>query len=168
MLGCDSLSDFNKSFSGSIIAGSFVRSCFAENLKADLRFDPAKAQGSTQPLPDLERNWLTLSTRDDPPEEVLSAPLEPIASLGNDTLIDFDFPGPKRLRNYMLTTRPKQGPLAGRDVLVVVSLLANKQVELRVIGRGEETTARCVGGGPEEPDDGTLHIHEYYGFFRLK
>jgi hypothetical protein len=138
-----------------------------------MRPAPAHAAGSLEGVPDSQRSWLTLRTPHEPSELVLDAALEPISLLSNDTLADFDFPGPKRLRNYLLVARPSAGPLAGRDALVVVSLLASKRVELRVIARGEITEEPCVDeSAPEQGDAGAVasgpKAREYYGFFRLR
>lgn len=169
--GCDSLSEYRGDFAGSIVAGTFVRSCFGDTTSAELRFDPAQALGPVEGVPDSQRNWLTLKATSDgqPDEVVFDAPLEPITLLANDTLADFDFPGPKRLRSFMLMARPEAGALAGRDAFVVVSLLADKRIELRVIARGETTSEPCPGeseasgDAPAEPK-----VREYYGFWRLK
>lgn len=167
-LGCDSLSEYRGTFKGSIVSGSFVRSCFQESTSAELRFDPAHAVGSLEGVPDSERSWLTL--RGGEPAQVLfDAPLEPVTLLSNDTLADFDFPGPKRLRNFMLVARPKAGPLAGRDALIVISLLADKRIELRVMARGDETVEPCPGDLEPLADTAPEpKVREYYGFWRLK
>jgi len=172
-LGCDSLSEYRGSFQGSITSGSFVRSCFQDTTRATLRFDPAHVVGSLDGVPVSERSWLTLQVpgKDDLPDEVVfDAPLEPISLLSNDTLADFDFPGPKRLRSFMLVARPEAGALAGRDALVVISLLADKRIELRVIARGEASDKTCPGENSTLADDApaTPRIREYYGFWRLK
>jgi hypothetical protein len=166
LLGCDSLSEFRGSFGGRIVSGSFVRSCFEDEIEAQLVFDPTQAAGPVDGVPPEDRNRITIKS--DTQMVFDETLLEPIGLLANDTLADFDFPGQKRLRNFMLVARPDAGPLAGRDALVVVSLLATKRIELRVIARGGETDEPCpdqsgADGGPPEPG-----IREYFGLFRMK
>jgi hypothetical protein len=167
--GCDSLSEFKGTFSGGVVEGSFVRSCFAADTQATLTFDANTAVGNPADIPpDQQRNWLTL-TEQESGEVVFDARLDPIDPLSSDTLADFDFPGPKRLRNFMLMARPMEGPLAGRDALVVISLLANKHVELRVIARGDPGDPACEDD--DEPDGGTAddtYPTQYFGLFKLK
>lgn len=163
--GCDSLSEFGGKFSGSIVEGSFVRACFAPDTQAELRFAPAHAVGSTADLPDEERNWLTLRDEDD---VVFDAPLEPIYTLASDALADFDFPGQRRLRNYMLLARSRVGPLASHEAVVIVSLLATKKIELRVMARGDEQDDYCVMHTEDDSKDGQApRFPEYFGLFKL-
>jgi hypothetical protein len=166
--GCDSLSEFKGTFSGAVVQGSFVRSCFAAETSAKLRFFPSAAVVRSTDMKDEERNWLTLTNKEDD-SIVFDAALDPIEALSSDTLADFDFPGQKRLRNFMLLGRSEVGPLAGRDALVVVSLLADKHVEVRVIGRGADDDPPCS----REDADGDAGVPparapEYYGLFKLK
>ena len=112
-VACDSLSEFGGTFKGSIVKGSFVRNCFGDEWTAALRFNAATAVGSTRGLSDADRNWLTLRDKDE--NVVFESALEPIYPITADTLADFDFPGQKRLRNYMLLARSSTGPLAERE-----------------------------------------------------
>jgi hypothetical protein len=165
-LGCDSLSEFKGTFSGSVVEGSFVRSCFSAGTSAELTFNPGYAAGSVAEVPENERNWLTL--RSEQGDVVFDAPLDPVEALSSDTLADFDFPGQKRLRNFMLMARSSEGPLAGRDALVVVSLLATKKVELRVIARGGDGEPHCSDEASPDAGASSEHPPEYYGLFKLK
>lgn len=172
-VGCDDLADFRGNFDGSIVKGNFVRSCFAEETRAKLHFNAAYATGDVSVLPESERNWL--STTDGTFDRTV---LEPISKLEDDQLSLFTFPGPKRLKNYLLLARPKEGPLAQRDALIVVSLLDEENIELRVIGRTSDTSQACAveadAGESVDPDAGTQPAgmasgaREYFGFFRLK
>lgn len=162
---CDSLSEFKGTFSGPVVKGSFVRSCFSAETRAQLTFHPSSAVSRAAIRSEDQRNWLTLSVQD---EVVFDAALDPIEALASDTLADFDYPGQKRLRNFMLLARSEQGPLAGRDVLVVVSLLADKQIEVRVIGRGADGTPSCSDDERTDADAGAQAAPEYYGLFKLK
>ena len=158
--GCGDLKEFRGQYDGVIVEGNFVRSCFAADTRVTLRFDPEEAL----PRPDAassERN--TISTSD---LTFQDTPLEPIASLPHDPLSQFDFPGPQRLRNYILLARPQSGPLAGRDAFVVISLLASEGLEVRIIARALDGTA-CS----RDADAGTTPSAapaEYFGLFRLK
>jgi hypothetical protein len=166
-MACDSLSDFGGVFDGPIVQGSFVRSCFGDKITAELRFSPSHAVGSTIELDDEQRNWLTLR---DGGEKIFDAPLEPIYAITADSLADFDFPGQKRQRNYMLMARSSLGPLAGIDSTVVVSLLATKKIELRVIARAAEDDPNCTAESESLDADGGVdgpRYPEYYGLFKL-
>jgi hypothetical protein len=163
--GCDNLSEFGGTFSGGIVEGSFVRACFAPDTRAELRFTPAHAVGSTADLPDKERNWLILRDESD---VVFDAPLEPIYTLASDALADFDFPGQKRLRNYMLLARSSVGPLVDHEAVVVISLLATKKIELRVMARGDEEDMYCVVDSDDDATGNqTPRFPEYFGLFKL-
>ena len=170
-LACDSLSDFGGEFKGDIVQGSFVRSCFGGEVKAKLRFSPSHAVGSTRDLGDDQRNWLTLYDEEqDPKVTVFDAPLEPIYAITADSLADFDVPGQKRQRNYMLMARSTVGPLAGVDATVVVSLLATKKIELRVIARAADDDPDCVVESDGDDADAGVdapRYPEYYGLFKL-
>ncbi len=165
---CDDLSDYKGSFSGDIVQGNFVRSCFRSSTRAVLRFDPEYAVAPVDDVKSSELNRLT--TDDGTFDKTL---LEPIAALPHDQLSEFDFPGPHRLRNFMLLARPQKGPLAGRDAMVVVSLLENGHLELRIMARTESTEVACPT--ESEGDAGALpegvaaaRPREYFGVFVLK
>lgn len=162
LVGCDDLKDFRGQYSGLIVEGNFVRSCFGPGTRADLSFDPDQAiagAGATGLPPN------TLSTSDG---TFNATPLEPIGGLPHDPLSQLDFPGPDRLRNYLLIARPTSGALAGRDALVVISLLASESVEIRIIARTADGQVPCdAGEGTSESVDPATP-HEYFGLFRLK
>lgn len=167
---CGDLKDFRGTYEGPIVKGSFVRSCFADTTSATLYFDPEQAVAHDAGFTAMPN---TLSTSDSMTGEMVfqNTVLEPVRSLESDHLSLLDFPGPERLRSYVLLARPTQGPLAGRDAFVVVSLLASEDVELRVLARTADATAACaaaaadgaVPGGPPEASG----PHEYFGLFRL-
>ncbi len=171
---CDDLKDFRGSYQGEIVEGNFVRSCFGPRTQAFLRFDPDKAVAPLGALPPAEMN--TLRTDDGTFADTV---LEPIDHLPHDQLSQLDFPGPQRLRNFMLLARPDSGPLSGRDALVVISLLASESVELRVIARSADGATFCPGkpeasGAGDAGDAGdasepiTNGRYEYFGLWRLK
>ena len=157
---CGDLRDFRGTYRAEIVEGNFVRSCFRSGTRATLRFDPDQAvvgrdAGASTP------NTLTI---DDGTFQ--DTPLEPIRSLPHDPLSQLDFPGPQRLRSYMLLARPSTGPLAGRDALVVISLLASEGLEVRVIARSADGAAGC----PDEPEGAAPDPgarREYFGLFRM-
>jgi len=163
-LACGDLEDFGGTYGGPIVKGSFVRSCFSDTTQATLVFEPDRAL----PRDDgLQGTPNTLSTSDGVFQQT---PLEPIRSLSNDHLSLLDFPGPQRLRNYLLLARPSEGPLAGRDAVVVVSLLASEDVEVRVMARTADGTAACAASpdGTEIAPPTEGGAREYFGFFRMK
>ena len=122
--------------------------------------------GRLADIPEGELNRITIMSKTQ--TVFYETLLEPIGLLSNDTLADFDFPGQKRLRNFMLVARPDVGPLAGHDALVVVSLLASKKVELRVMGRGEVTDEPCPTEVVEDGGVPPTKSREYFGLFRMK
>ncbi|MFT3923578.1 MAG: hypothetical protein QM778_13690 [Myxococcales bacterium] len=166
--GCDDLSAFRGEFKLAIVKGNFVRSCFAATTEATVSFDPAYATGDVEIDAGGAPNWLT--TNDGTFNHTR---LEPVRKLADDYLSQFDFPGPQRLRNYIMLARPDSGPLADRDVFVVVSLLDEKKVEVRVIGRTGDSTQPCAidsdadaGAQDAGPAVGTVGPREYFGIFR--
>jgi hypothetical protein len=166
LVACDDLKDFRGSYSGQIIGGEFVRSCFDQSTKLTLRFDPNLAvvrEDVMSPLPN------TITTDDGTFDDTM---LEPLQNLVQDPLGELTFPGPQRLRNYILLARPSTGPLAGRDAMVVVSLLASESVEVRVIARPADGVTSCPadlepqdGGAEHEPQ---LPRREYFGLWRMR
>jgi hypothetical protein len=167
--GCDDLSDYSGDFEGSIVRGNFVRRCFPATTRAELSFDPELAVAPVDPSKPSKLNRLT--TTDGTFNQTL---LEPIAALPHDQLSELDFPGPSRLRNFILLARPTSGPLVGHDATVVVSLLENRQVELRVIARTATTHISCPteseDSAESEPalDTQNERPREYFGVFILK
>jgi hypothetical protein len=157
LLGCDAVTDFSgRSYEGAIVPGGFVRSCFGDGVTASVELDPkllSLAGASSTPS--------TLSTDDG---VFNRTPLVAFPVLVNDNLSQLDFPGAERLRNYLLTARPESGPLAGRDAIVVVSLLDNQRIELRVLARSLDGSADCATAS--EDDDATPR--QYFGVFTLR
>ncbi|MDQ3037306.1 MAG: hypothetical protein M3Y87_33235 [Myxococcota bacterium] len=139
LAGCDDLSRFatdgDAVYRGTVVgdeADSFVRRGFAPGTVMELEFDP---RSSDVPQPG------SLTTSPDPitGERVFDAtPLESIPPLQHDLLSEYEFPGGGRVQNYLYVARPVAGPLAGRDVMIFLSLLDDGSAEIRVIaGTGE-------------------------------
>ena len=163
---CDDFKQFRGTYEGEIVEGNFVRSCFASRTEASLSFDPDQAVAPLGAVASTQPN--TLTTNDGTFQQTA---LEPISNLPHDPLSELDFPGPQRLRNFMLLARPETGPLAGRDALVVISLLANEAVEVRVIARSSDGATTCPGA--EDAEDAgtplpTSGRREYFGFWRME
>jgi hypothetical protein len=167
-LGCDDLKEFEGTRSNVIVGGNFVRSCFKERTELTLTFDPSLISTSAEVDAGLPPN--TISTDDG---TFQNTRLEAISRLPHDPLSELDFPGPQRLRNYVLLARPDSGPLAGRDALVVVSLLASDTVEVRVIARSADGVTSCpsdveaADAGPVVPL-ASVSRREYFGLWRLR
>lgn len=145
--GCDDLSRFatdgDAVLRGTVVGvepDSFVRRGFAPATVMELDFDPLM---SAVPAPG------SITTSPDPisRERVFDAtPIESIAALQHDLLSQYDFPGGGRVQNYLYVARPTSGPLAGRDVMIFLSLLDDAGAEVRVIaGTGDEARGDHFG-----------------------
>lgn len=147
--GCDSYDRFRTGgdrgvFRGTVLGegeASFIRRGFAAGTVLELSFDPAAIERPTV-------GTLTTIAPDD--TRVLDAvPLESITPLSHDLLSELTFPGAGRLETFLLLARPTTGRLAGRDVMVFLSLLDTGDVEVRVIaGTGDEARGDVFGVFP--------------------
>lgn len=164
-LACGDLRDFGGVYQGSIVEGSFVRSCFPDKARALLRFDPELAVAGDAGAGALP-NTLTVTQPEGEPF-FQDTVLEPITGLQSDQLSRLDFPGPQRLRSYVLLARPLAGPLAGRDAFVVVSLLASEDIELRIVARTADASGACPATVEDPATVAPDAAREYFGFFRL-
>lgn len=119
-------------------ADSFIRRGFPPDTRMELEFDPAMAQGPSA-------GTVTVTS----PDDVVyfdAAPLRVIESLEHDLLSQYDFPGTGRIRNYMYVARAEEGPLAGRDVMVFLSLMEDGAIEVRLVsGTGDESRGDVFG-----------------------
>jgi hypothetical protein len=166
LTACDDLKDFRGSYQGQIIGGEFVRSCFPDDTQLALQFDPNQAI-ERDVVVDAPPNTIT-TLNDDTFQNTL---LEPLRNLPNDPLGELDFPGPQRLRNYLLLARPNTGKLAGRDALVVISLLASESIEVRIIARSADGVPDCPAD--LTPSDAGMAgqptaRREYFGLWRMR
>lgn len=144
-LGCETLDRFRTDdhavFHGLVTgdtADSFIRRGFPAGTTLDLEFDPAMAQGPSAG---------TISTSSpDGTDYFARTPLRVIESLEHDLLSQYEFPGAGRLRNYVYVARPAAGALAGRDVMVFISLMEDGAVEVRVVaGSGDASHGDVFG-----------------------
>jgi len=143
--GCETLDRFRTDehavFHGTVTgdtADSFIRRGFPPDTTLDLEFDPTMAQGPSA-------GTITTSAPDGTVYFDHTA-LRVIESLEHDLLSQYDFPGAGRIRNYAYVARPDTGVLAGRDVMVFLSLMQDGTVEVRVIaGTGDETRGDVFG-----------------------
>ncbi len=116
-----------------------LRRGFASSTVLTMSFDPTRATSLSEPPG-------TVTTSDGSLTEVA---LEPIVPLTHDALSEYEIPQGSRVRNYIFLIRPTDGPLAGREPMVFLSLMTDGSLE-----------ARIIAGGGAGPDD-------YFGFFRL-
>ena len=117
---------------------SFLRRGFPAASVAEVTFDPDAAQRAMA-------GTITITTPGDVRMlDVVS--LESIQPLAHDMLSDFSFPGAGRIQNFLFLARPAEGPLAGREVMVFLSLLESGEMEVRVIaGTGDESHGDVYG-----------------------
>lgn len=134
-------------------ACSFIRRGFPVGAELELTFDPSP--GLSEPG--------RLSIRTGCEGLLDDASLRVIEPLEHDQLSLFDFPGGRRLRNYIFAIDAESGPFAGRNALAFVSLMSEGTVEVRVLsGIGDHVCA---------PDDCAAHASgecDYFGLFRLE
>jgi len=144
--GCDSYDRFRTGpdrgvFRGTVLGegeSSFIRRGFASGTILELSFDPAA----------IERPQVgTITTLAPDGSRIFDAvALESITPLSHDLLSELTFPGAGRLETFLLLARPGSGPLAGREVMVFLSLLDTGDVEVRVIaGTGDESRGDVFG-----------------------
>jgi hypothetical protein len=143
--GCDSYDRFRtgttRVFRGAVLGegeASFIRRGFAAGTTLELQFDPDA----------VERPEVGILTTVAPDGTRLldAVLLESIAPLAHDLLAEYQFPGAGRLENFLFLARPETGPLAGREVMVFLSLLDTGDVEVRVIaGTGDEAAGDVFG-----------------------
>lgn len=168
-LGCDDLKEFRGQYGGVIVEGNFVRSCFAPSTMAKLQFDPDRATSRDGWPTDENGRPVSPNTLTTSDHTFEATPLDPIGPLPHDPLSQLEFPGPERLRNYILIARPKAGPLAGRDATIVISLLASESVEVRIIARTADGSSQCADGASDAATAADPSApREYFGLFRMK
>jgi len=143
--GCDDLSSYatapGEVYRGTVVGvedESVVRRGFAPGTELTMELDPRRATSLTDPP---GRITTSDGTFDD-------EPLEPVVAIAHDALREYEIPFGSRVRNYIFVMRPSEGPLAGREPMVFLSLMSDDTVELRIV----------AGGGSEAGD--------YFGLFR--
>ena len=116
-----------------------LRRGFEAETELTMSFDPTRATS-------LEEPPGRVTTSDG---SLTDVSLEPITPLTHDALSEYEIPAGGRVRNYIFVARPTDGPLAGREPFVFVSLMNDGSIEVRII----------AGGGNETGD--------YFGLWRL-
>jgi len=146
LVGCDDLGSYatgpDEAYRGIVVGVEdppVLRRGFASSTELTMTFDPRRASSLANPPG-------TLTTSDGALTQVA---LEPIVPLTHDALSEYEIPIGARIRNYIFVLRPDEGPLAGREPFVFVSLMGDGMVEVRI-----------VAGGGSAPGD-------YFGLFRL-
>jgi hypothetical protein len=144
VVGCDSYQRFRtgpeRTFRGAVLGEgdeSFIRRGFAAGTMLDLTFDPDA----------IGRPEVGTITTEAPDGTRLfdGTPLESIAPLSHDLLSELSFPGAGRLETFLLLAHPS-GALAGREVMVFLSLLDTGEIEVRLIaGTGDEARGDVFG-----------------------
>lgn len=149
LAGCDGLSSFATSedevYRGPVVGlvdPPVLRRGFPAETTLSLSFDPAQV---TSLAVDEPPGVLTTSDG-----TLTDVPLEPIVPLAHDVLGQYEIPAGDRIRNYVFILRPTEGPLAGREPMVFLSLMGDGTVEVRIV----------AGGGSRDGD--------YFGLFRLE
>ncbi|MGE0789381.1 MAG: hypothetical protein AB7S26_27150 [Sandaracinaceae bacterium] len=131
--GCTGLSSFTtdpgEPYSGVVVGVEdppVLRRGFAAMTELTMSFDPSRATS-------LEEPPGVITTSDGSLTDVA---LEPIVPLTHDALSEYEIPSGARVRNYIFVIHPTDGPLAGREPFVFVSLMTDGTVEVRVIAGG--------------------------------
>lgn len=144
--GCEDLGAYatgtDEVFRGAVVGVEdppVLRRGFAADTRLEMTFDPRRATDLRDPPGHLTTSDGSLTR----------VPLEPIVPLSHDVLGEYEIPSGDRLRNYIFVLRPSEGPLAGREPMVFVSLMGDGTLEVRIV----------AGGGSQEGD--------YFGLFRL-
>ena len=103
-----------------------LRRGFESSTELTLSFDPTRAT-SLDPPPGR------VTTSDG---ALVDVALEPIVPLTHDALSEYEIPIGSRVRNYIFVMRPTEGPLAGREPMVFLSLMNDGTLEARIIAGG--------------------------------
>ena len=146
VVGCDDLGSYatgpDEAYRGVVVGVEdppILRRGFESSTELSMTFDPRRATSLANPPG-------AVTTSDGAFTDV---PLEPVVPLTHDALSEYEIPIGSRIRNYIFVLRPADGPLAGREPFVFVSLMGDGTVEVRIIA-----------GGGSAPGD-------YFGLFRL-
>jgi hypothetical protein len=164
--GCTDLNDFRGSYAGVVVGGideddpdctdpagcSFIRRGFPAGMTLDLTgFVPPPAEEAIGMLTSTGYDTGGTEAFADPVSRVRLMPV-----LEHDQLSLYDFPGAVRVRNYIFVAQSTaQGPLAGENVMVFVSLIDEDEIEVRLVAG-------------ERPREGMTTIPEHFGLFRMK
>lgn len=177
LVGCDALGEF-RTGEGEVYRGeiagvydpencpdgvdcSFIRRGFPSGVILELTFDPEQQY----------ENPGTISTTGEDCEPTFTdTPLLPIPPLAHDQLGLYEFPGGGRVRNYMFVARPVDGPLAGRDAMVFLSLIRGGDIEVRILaGPGNDADLlEICDRSPADCDEIMSVRCDYFGVFALR
>jgi hypothetical protein len=151
--GCTDLAEFSGDYRGGVVGAddedcpagrtcSFIRRGFPEGTQLRLAdFRPRTTSGSPGTLttdPD--------GAPGDRYDAFTDTALRVITPLTHDQLSLYDFPGGGRIRNDIFAATPATGPLAGRDVMIFLSLMEDDDIELRIIaGPGNDAAGDHFG-----------------------
>lgn len=138
-LGCTELGEYRGDYVGGVVGSdgeSFIRRGFPAGATLRLSaFDP--------PPSGADIGHMTVSSGE---EILLEGDLGLIAPLEHDQLSQYDFPGGGRLHNYIFAISNLTGTLAGREPMIFVSLMEDRELEIRVIaGTGDEARGDLFG-----------------------
>lgn len=180
LAACDDLQDFETTegqvFRGAVVGSPpqrlpdggmqepFLLHGFPANVQMELTLDPQAAARGSEDIGTLVTYVCEEPLRVDCPESMRSegpiqaAQLAAVPGLADDALSRYTFPGPSRIRNFLLSV-PFESEGVVRAAMVFVSLMENDGIEVRVVAPGVATEGSAGEGGQLEP---------LFGFFRLE
>lgn len=180
LAACDDLQDFETSegqvFRGSVVGSppqrqpdggvqeAFLLHGFPANVQMELTLDPQAAARGSDGVGTVVTYVCDEPLRADCPDSmrsegpILKAGLAAVPGLADDALSRYTFPGPSRIRNFILSA-PFESDGVVRAAMVFVSLMENGGIEVRVVAPGVAMDGASADGGPLEP---------LFGFFRLE
>ena len=121
-LGCRDVQHFSTAgdhFEGTVVASSFVRTGIAEDARACLTLDTDHLQDAPGAISSTDGRFH-------------ATPLRPIPQLWHDPLSTLTF-GEGRVKTLVYAATPTSDAGDTQDVLVVISLMQSKSVELRLV-----------------------------------
>lgn len=156
LLGCHELDEFASGddvFRGQLTGADsevFQRG-FQPETVLELTFDPevAEGRGGERASPGSIETYVcspsVAKCEQRSPGPIVDGVLRPFPTLAHDVLGDYDFPGPGRVRNYIMSTR--RAAAGGQSVIVFVSLMEAGGIEVRLMVPGGGEAGEKDGGG---------------------
>jgi hypothetical protein len=136
--GCEDLSSFTTAedevYRGEVLDADIVRRGFESGAGLEMTFDVSLVNGDEGHVGPGTITTVPATEGGDVYFE--HAPLVPVSAILHDQLSGLDFPT-GRLKNYIFFA-DATGPFAGRQALVIVSLLSDGGVEARILMGGED------------------------------